>query len=58
MRSLVPAVVQVVGLLMFLAGFYLLAGLAWSLLVAGVLVVVVSVFTEFSAPREGWKDGT
>lgn len=53
-----PTVGQLVGLVAFLLGFYLLAGLAWTLTVAGAVALVVGVLAEWSAPREGWRDGS
>ena len=49
---------QVLGLLVFLYGFLKVAGLDWTLLVAGAVAVVVAVLAEYSAPRQGWRDGS
>lgn len=49
---------QVVGVVSALVGFFLLAGWAWLLFVGGLVLVVVGVLAELSAPRLGWKDGS
>lgn len=45
-RSVGASTAQVVGALVAVCGLYLLAGLAWALLVAGVAVVVVGALHE------------
>lgn len=58
MGAVWPTLGQAVGLAVFLIGLFLVVGLAWTLLVAGVFLLVVSVLAEYTAPRQGWKDGT
>lgn len=56
--SALPTIGQLVGLVVFLVGFYLVVGLAWTTLVAGLVTLVVSVLAEYTGPRLGWKDGS
>ncbi|WP_435582911.1 hypothetical protein [Amycolatopsis thermoflava] len=48
-----PTGAQVVGGLAAVAGLYLLAGLAWALLVAGVTVAAVGTLAELARPAKG-----
>lgn len=56
--SALPTIGQLLGLAVFLIGLYLVIGLSWTTLVAGLVLLVVSVLAEYTAPRQGWKDGT
>lgn len=46
MRSLLLGLLQLVGLAVALAGLYILAGLAWVLLVGGLAVVATATLAE------------
>jgi hypothetical protein len=46
MRTLVLTLAQLAGAALLLAGLYLLAGLAWTLVVGGVALLVVSTLAE------------
>ena len=46
LRASFPGAVQAVGALGAVAGLYLLTGLAWTLLCAGVAVLAVGVMAE------------
>lgn len=49
---------QAGGLASFLAGLYLFAGLAWALMVVGVLVVAGATLFEMFDLRGGKQNGT
>lgn len=49
--SLAHGIVQVLALAALLAGLYLVAGLAWALVVGGGAGLLVSVLAELSKPR-------
>jgi hypothetical protein len=49
-RAALLTLLQVVGAGLLLAGLYLLAGLAWTLVVTGAALLAVSTLAELSGP--------
>lgn len=45
-ETYLPAIGQVIGVIVALAGFYLLVGLPWSLLLGGVLLAAYATSVE------------